>query len=218
MTDDTDDSLRVTVTRPAGWKAREGQLEHVRRSYENGNILALYDGLCLCRDAELPLPKWLVESLQEFMRESLIKGLRGRRGKGNKPIGKQFKARRSHIRVGMVFAIREVQKDRRNWGLLPEPILGKLLSGEITEFGSTVRDACEKAHEALRGTFAQAAADTIRDEYNSSKSDPRDYLTYRVYHETAVAFDLSLPNEGGISWLPDWLDDWITADPLQAKK
>ncbi len=218
MTDDTDDSLRVTVTRPAGWKAREGQLEHVRRNYENGNILALYDGLCLCRDAELPLPKWLVEGLQEFMRESLIKGLRGQKGKGNKPIGKQFKARRSHIRAAMVFAIREVQKDRRNWLALSGPILEKFFSGEITEFGSTVLDACEKAHEALRGTFAQASVDTIIDEYNNSKSDPRDYWTHGVSFETAAAFDLNMPGEGGSFHVPDWLDDWIAAGPLKAKK
>lgn len=205
----------VEVTRPAGWAAKEQQLEFARQRFEAGNPLALYDGLTLCRDGELPLPKWLSDGLAAFMQDAMQGKMKGERGRGNSFLGEVRKARISETRAHMVWAIRQVQKDRSKWLGLPHPLIHLFLAGQVLDFGRTEEDAFRIASEALRGTFAQGADSTMCKAYRTMNAEDDPYPTFLAFFETEYAFGLRMDGEAGSRKVPGWVADWVAGRPVK---
>lgn len=157
------------ISRLPNWA--EGLFD-LQDSFEAGNFLALFEGLRLCNEAQIPLPVWLKEELEKLV-ISQITGesyLKRGRGRSSDKFGKMLEAFKRHIRKDAVERVRRYQMMRPcllAFFLLP-PGLKKIYSGKsLPDLGDTVEDAIDYADLSLRGTFAQASRETIRKAYFS---------------------------------------------------
>jgi len=210
----TADRCSLEITRPSNWPHHEDQLKFVEERFLAGNPLALYDGLILCRDGELPLPQWLTEGLAAFMLEAMKNGLKGERGKGNHFLGEIRKARITQIRAHMVWAIRKVQKDRKKWLGLPSPLKEMFFSGTILDFGKTEDDAFRVASEALRSTIARGAESTMKKAHRNAWRDEHSQMNFFALYETEYVFDLRLEKRASHK-IPNWINDWEAGRPIK---
>jgi hypothetical protein len=152
---------------------------------EDGNPLALYDGLVNCERAGGPPPEWLLAELKQFVLAALTaasgdsRNLRSQRQR-------LAKKKRLHI----MWEVRQWQKDKRDLGAFPFEGLPKLLAGHFDNYGCSVGDAAEIAASILEDTFAEASSETIFDLWRKRKSIAASLGNEGGFWETEVAFGL----------------------------
>ena len=194
MNGEEDDPLRVTVTRPTGWKAREQQLPHIRERYEAGNPLALFDGIVTCERAELPLPGWLVKGLKSHLVESMTGHRKWERGRPNTPLGRQITTLKLHLRKGTLLSVRAWQKDRiQMWPMLPRKGAQMFFQGDFDAYGDTLGDAFMISSMILNGTFAEGSEESMK---KAHRAPWPDFYINAALGETRVAFGLMDSDEG----------------------
>jgi hypothetical protein len=182
---------KLETERPENWGVWANQLIYIKNEFEGGNILALYDGIVMCRAAEIPLPGWLAEGLQSFMVAALTDGISGTPGRSNAPFARIKADIVKQIRAYTVWTIRGFQSDgseMTHMRLSPSAMVA-LFEGRFDGFGYNASDAFEMASIALRGSIAQGGAEGMKSAFqNTIGVNPN-----AGFAETMTAF--------GLSWL-----------------
>ena len=203
-----------TAERPMGWAALQAQMPHAKERLDEGNPLALYDAVTLCRNGRLPMPDWLAQALLDLIRSAYMGEVKGVKGKGKSYIGEAKKNLRTLYRGQAVWQIRRVQEDRSEWVMLPAPVRKCLLArryGDATKFmgfGRTEVDAFAVASKALAGTFARGEPRTMEMAYRELTKGEYPLPLTVALAETLTAFELAAPDEWTSFTIPDWVKGW----------
>ncbi|MBI1415689.1 MAG: hypothetical protein GC146_00565 [Limimaricola sp.] len=141
------------------------QIEDCEAQYLNGDLHAVIKGISICQKFRKPLPDWLSEAAINAFK-SLINGeIRGKSGRGNKPLGSTEQRAQDIIRRNTVIGIRAWQVNRHLWTLMPEKGLTLWQEGKLDRYGATIEDAYEIAQLCLAGTKAQGSPSRMKKAY-----------------------------------------------------
>jgi hypothetical protein len=182
------------------WRERcERQLGFLERSYKGGNVLALYDALIMCEQAQCAIPPWLAEALKDFVHGALTGAKTGKRGRSNNPIKRHRENLKIFARKHAIQNIRDWQKDPKDWLGLPRRAVEAWFSGDLDAYAPTLENAFAIASIGLEGTFAEGSEETMRKAHFAV--DPPFGLINQ--YETQVRFGLALRDDSGLPRPPE---------------
>ena len=175
-------------------QAHDFELWRAKCRSELGSLTAVLDGLCVCREHNLLLPKWLHDILPRYLASIFLPDSDER----FQAARARFKVERTKLKmmkraqiVHCIYTRSRFEKERarnyetdsaspkgfesfgstfRDWQYPPE-IRTASEAGKIDQSirVSSIVDASEIAHKVLQGTWAQAAEETIRQDYNKAR-------------------------------------------------
>ena len=176
----------------------------IQTKYEaNPSALYLYEALGMCNESQIPLPIWLLEGLRGYLASTFSGEVRGSKGRANGVASRSREQWKVAARRQTVACIRKLQRLQHiNYGLigmavLSNPVKKYLTAHPAEKVGTTVQRAIELAEASLRGTFAQASAETIRKAWVSRRGTDDQNLFEGLKPETLEAFGMSVFRTGG---------------------
>ena len=179
-----DEQRFVSFAGQMGLEAALSQLEHVRKRYEAGNPLALYDAVDLCERGNIALPEWVNQALKEFIFFALTEPKKGTRGRSNSPLGKVRETLKTFARQSAVWNVRNWQQDRESamkGGAMPWRAVLLWYEGQLDHYSNSIEDAIEIAKLGLEGTFAEGSYETIRKAYFKKLPDESFINSFSLY-------------------------------------
>lgn len=141
----------------------EKTFQALRECYQAGDILALLQASRLAKATLVPVPEWVMEPMEELIREILTSKKLGSRGRGNKPFGRFTKAYIRTVRASSYFYVRAWQNNPSFFRRMPRHVIQEWYS-EVVEWpaGGGYLDALRLVNNALKGTEFQAHSTTLR--------------------------------------------------------
>lgn len=183
--------------RAPNWELWPSQLKWAKERYDQGNILALFDALALCRRGNLPLPEWAYKGLMDFGAGALTGELPKKRGRA----GSLFASHRDllihqerYLTVWSKYQFLQELKSADTALMHSSRLILRLKPNQTVK--PTWLSAYALAAEELAGTFAQGNAEAMKDSYVkvakwSRNDDPRAMHKATALPETYAALGFS---------------------------
>lgn len=173
--------------------SRSEFLERLKRQIESDDPAALYQAIVHCNGTQIEMPTWLTERLLHVISGYFLGKKPGEKGQGKTPLARLRRRLEQEIRYRAVLGVREWQRDRTKYQLMPKKSIEEWIENE------TVKHAEHKTMDhALR--IARIGLDGLCIREGGLKIKCSEITLKRAFYSKELAIGPKLPVEAAVAF------------------